>query len=137
MSRWFLSFVVVCGSYLWAGSLSVEVDDIEGRDGSIYIGVFDKKSSFGKISEIYRGESIYIESNRVRYTFRDIPNGVYAISLFHDQNSNGKLDKNFFGMPTEGYGFSHNIHPKFRGAKFDEAKFELKDNISINIKMRY
>jgi uncharacterized protein (DUF2141 family) len=28
-----------------------------------------------------------------------IPYGDYGIAVFHDENSNGKMDKNFLGMP--------------------------------------
>ena len=40
--------------------------------------------------------------------------GRYAIILFHDENGNGKLDKNALGVPTEPYGFSNNV-PGFLG----------------------
>jgi uncharacterized protein (DUF2141 family) len=35
--------------------------------------------------------------------------GQYAIILFHDENGNGKLDRNALGVPTEPYGFSNNV----------------------------
>ena len=41
--------------------------------------------------------------------FNDIPPGTYAIAVFHDENANGKLDKNFLGIPCEGYGASNNV----------------------------
>jgi uncharacterized protein (DUF2141 family) len=31
--------------------------------------------------------------------------GKYAIAVIHDENCNGKLDTNMFGIPKEGYGF--------------------------------
>jgi uncharacterized protein (DUF2141 family) len=34
--------------------------------------------------------------------FPDVKEGTYAIAVFHDENSNGKLDTNFMGMPSEG-----------------------------------
>ncbi|MDO6436211.1 DUF2141 domain-containing protein [Cyclobacterium sp. 1_MG-2023] len=32
--------------------------------------------------------------------------GEYMISVFHDNNKNGKMDYNLLGKPKEGYGFS-------------------------------
>ena len=40
--------------------------------------------------------------------FTDLPAGVYAVSVFHDENMNQKLDKNFVGVPKEEYGASNN-----------------------------
>ena len=43
----------------------------------------------------------------------DISPGVYAVSMRHDENSNRKLYKNFFGIPKEGYGNSGNPRKSF------------------------
>ena len=53
-----------------------------------------------------------------------VPIGEYAITLYHDENGNEKLDKNVFGIPKERYGFSNNEYgphgskPKFKKAAF-------------------
>jgi uncharacterized protein (DUF2141 family) len=39
------------------------------------------------------------------FEFSDIKPGKYAIAVIHDENCNGKLDTNMFGIPKEGYGF--------------------------------
>lgn len=44
---------------------------------------------------------------QARLTFQ-VPPGRYAVVVLHDENSNMKLDRNFFGIPTEGFGFSNN-----------------------------
>jgi uncharacterized protein (DUF2141 family) len=36
--------------------------------------------------------------------------GGYAVALYHDENDNRHLDRNWIGFPTEGYGFSNNPH---------------------------
>ncbi len=38
-----------------------------------------------------------------------VPNpGVYALVLYHDENSNRKFDRSGIGLPAEAYGFSNN-----------------------------
>lgn len=37
-----------------------------------------------------------------------MPPGRYAIAVIHDENENHKLDRNFFGIPKEGFGFANN-----------------------------
>jgi uncharacterized protein (DUF2141 family) len=55
--------------------------------------------------------------------FRGVPKGSYALSAFHDQNENGKLDTNFMGLPIEDYGTSRNARGTFGPPSFDDAKF--------------
>jgi uncharacterized protein (DUF2141 family) len=57
---------------------------------------------------------------------------TYAVSVVHDENSNGKLDTNFIGMPREGVGASNDAKghmgpPKFSAASFryDGGRFDL------------
>ena len=64
--------------------------------------------------------------------------GVYAVSVFHDENMNQKLDKNFVGVPNEGYGASNNPKKKMGPPNFDEAKFQLSGTEqSVEIKLMY
>lgn len=34
--------------------------------------------------------------------------GAYALALYHDENDNGRIDRNGLGIPREGFGFSNN-----------------------------
>jgi uncharacterized protein (DUF2141 family) len=67
------------------------------------------------------------------------PAGDYAVTLFHDENGNGKFDSNMIGYPLEGYGFSNNVVPQFRAPTFDQCKFQYAGNGSkqISVKMIY
>jgi uncharacterized protein (DUF2141 family) len=51
--------------------------------------------------------------------------GTYAIAVYHDENSNGKLDSNFIGIPREGVGFSNNAKGHMGPPKFDAAAFRF------------
>lgn len=68
--------------------------------------------------------------------FVDLEPGFYAISSFHDENANSNLDTNFLGIPKEPYGFSNNASKPFGPPDFDEAKFEVTEDSSINIKLK-
>jgi uncharacterized protein (DUF2141 family) len=56
-------------------------------------------------------------------SFADVQPGTYAIAVFHDENSNGKLDSNFIGIPREGTGASNNAKGHMGPPKFDDAAF--------------
>jgi uncharacterized protein (DUF2141 family) len=64
-----------------------------------------------------------IENAKAECNFTDIAAGDYAVSVFHDENSNGKLDRNFIGMPKEGVGASNDAKGHFGPPKFNDAQF--------------
>jgi len=70
--------------------------------------------------------------------FPALPDGVYAVSVFHDENMNERLDKNFMGVPKESYGASNNPKKKMGPPNFDEAKFQLSGTEqSVEIKLMH
>ena len=64
-----------------------------------------------------------IEKRRARCVFRGVAPGVYAISAFHDENSNGRLDTNFLGIPTESWCASRDAKGFMGPPSFEDAKF--------------
>lgn len=47
--------------------------------------------------------------------------GMFAIAAFHDQNADGMLNRNLFGIPTEPYGFSNQARGNFGPPSFEQA----------------
>ena len=69
--------------------------------------------------------------------FTGVAPGTYAVSVVHDENSNGKLDTNFIGMPREGVGASNDAKghmgpPKFSAAAFQYVGGRLDLKIHVN-----
>lgn len=57
----------------------------------------------------------------------------YAVAVFQDVNRNEKLDKDVFGIPTEGFGFSQNP-TIWRGAPaFSKCTINLKKGTNSSI----
>lgn len=99
------------------------------------IGLFNSKDTF--LTDKYKALKIKAQVGSIKAKFENIPNGNYAIALYHDENLNNKLDKNLFHIPKEGYGFSNNAKPFFGPPKFNKAKFQLDGNYHAQIKMKY
>lgn len=53
-----------------------------------------------------------------------VPAGVYALSVIHDENGNGRLDR-FMAIPREGFGFSRNPRIRMGPPRFDEVRFQV------------
>jgi uncharacterized protein (DUF2141 family) len=67
---------------------------------------------------------ITVRNTVARCDFEDIPPGTYALAVIHDENMNGKLDTNWLGIPTEGYGFSNDAKALLSAPSFSDASFQ-------------
>jgi len=69
--------------------------------------------------------------------FGAVPDGHYAVSLFHDENGNGKLDKALM-IPREGYGFSRDAPVHMGPPSFEKAVFAVAgQDVRLSVHMRY
>jgi len=66
----------------------------------------------------------------------NLPKGKYAVSAFHDANSNEKLDKNMVGFPTEKYGFSNDARGTFGPPELSDQLFTLDTSKKITITLK-
>jgi len=111
-------------------TVTVRVTGARNTKGKIGVTLFQDAQGFpDDKSKAIRQQSVEIDPNTLsaQVTFKDVPRGTFAVSVLHDENGNGRMDKNFVGMPKEGYGASNNPKKKKRAPTFDEAKFSLND----------
>lgn len=50
-----------------------------------------------------------------------VPAGIYAVRAYHDENANGRLDRNIVGIPLEGYGFGNDARVILAPPSFADA----------------
>ena len=111
--------------------LTVTVKGTENNDGKMFVAVYNDASTF--LSKSYKGVKSDISNNSCTVSFKDLPEGTYAVYIFHDENDNGKLDTNFFGIPKEDYGCSNDAKGFMGPPKWKDAIFEFKQNKTITI----
>jgi uncharacterized protein (DUF2141 family) len=125
-----------------AGTASLTIRIIGARNGKgvIRAAVFrDAKGFPNNASEAVQTQAAAIDPQTLtaKIVFTDLPGGIYAVSIFHDENMNQKLDKNLIGIPKEGYGASNNPKKKMGPPNFEEAKFELSGTQALEIRLVY
>lgn len=120
-------------------SLSVTVDELRNSRGIIQFSLYNKEGSIPdeEYERYYIQKTGKIKNGSSSIVFSNIPEGIYAVNILHDENSNGKVDKGFI-LPIEGIGFSnfHSIGITNR-PNFIKASFELTSNNDINIRIIY
>ena len=115
--------------------LTLIISNIDHIGGTLEIGIFNSGERFMESGQAYKAVSVEVEQDLEMVVVKGLPKGTYAISLYHDKNSNGKCDRNFLGIPKEPYAFSNNFKPKFSAPTFEDCKFELTADKSLNIKL--
>ena len=109
-----------------AQTLTVEISGIKNDQGKILLQLFDSNENY-QSNKAYSANMIKAKKGIVSVTFNNLVAGEYAIRYFHDENDNGELETNLFGMPVEGYGFSNNAKADFGPAAFDDMKVTITD----------
>lgn len=121
-----------------ASSVTVEIKGIHNAKGNIVLGLYNSETGFAIYDKNYQKAILSPSTEGVTYTFENIPSGTYAVAVWHDENDNRKIDKNWFGVPTEYYGFSLNKYGTFGPPDFNEVSFEIisnqKKSLTITLK---
>ena len=121
-----------------ASVIHVEVVELRNDNGQVSCSLYSSGDGFPKEPRKAVAHVVAPASEQKAVCeFPGIAPGRYAVSVYHDENSNGKLDTNFLGIPREGVGASNNARghmgpPKFDAAAFPFAGGWLKLTITIN-----
>ena len=102
-------------------ALDIHVTGFRNNTGTAGTLVFASPAGWpDKIAKTIAHDGFPIANRQAQLAFQ-LPAGRYAVVVIHDENSNMKLDRNFFGVPREGFGFSHNPRISFSAPSFQSA----------------
>ncbi|MCX6178573.1 MAG: DUF2141 domain-containing protein [Chlorobiales bacterium] len=121
------------------GNIIVHIKDLRNLNGMLGASLYASKKGFPDTPECSYATLIKkITCNEDTFIFENVPFGTYAIGVLHDENSNGKMDKNFIGMPREGCGISTNPKIGMGGPKFNNSVFTLNaKKLELTIDVKY
>lgn len=121
------------------GHLTVTIDGVRSNKGKIIIAIFDDATAFDTqdYTQIVDYAEIKAVTGRTSHDFQLRKAGLLAISLYHDENSNGSFDLSG-EVPDEGYGTSGMESP-YETPTFQNAQFSAGGTAKthINIEMHY
>jgi uncharacterized protein (DUF2141 family) len=121
------------------GMVKILITGFKNDKGVARIALFCGKQGFPNETEyaFWKGECD-IHDNESRLNINHIEYGACAVSVYHDENNNCKLDKKWKLIPSEGFGTSNNTRKNKESPSYDLSKFEVNsDSISIKIKLEY
>lgn len=132
-----LFILIFCSQSLLSqnNSLIINVTNIKPETGIIRVAIYNDTDKWLEEKKEIRVVTIGATKSEIKIYISDLPFGEYAVSIYQDENSNGKCDKSFFGIPIERIGFSNNIIPKLFKPTFRECKFSIPTRSPINIQL--
>lgn len=130
MKTTFLILIISLYSLLTFGqnyTLTVTITDIKNNEGVVMIKLMDSNE------KLVKGLEGKIADKKCTVKIENLKAGTYALSFFHDANSNGKLDMKSWGPPAEGYGYSNDARGFMGPAKFKDQLFEINSDLTITL----
>jgi uncharacterized protein (DUF2141 family) len=118
-----------------AAELSVDVAGLKNAKGKVMVAVYNRAEDFLKKS-VQTG-AVDARQGKVTVVIGNLPAGDYALSVFQDENSNGQLDTNPIGMPTEPYGFGNDAAGHFGPPSFEQTLVHLAETgsqVTVNLR---
>ncbi len=116
--------------------VTVSVTDLRSAEGQLVVCLWRERRGFPDCRE---GDGVPrhtypVTARTMRVTIPLPQAGQYAVTVFHDENRNGRLNQNFIGMPTEGVAVSNNPGGMPR---FASSLVALEPGSTVSVRMRY
>lgn len=123
------------GSY----TVRVEAHNFRNSEGVAQFALYNEDGAIPdeKLKRYYRKETGKIVHGTASVNFDNIPKGRYAVTVLHDENRNGEIDKTLF-FPKEGFGLTNFEKISLSNRPdFSKASFVLSQDVVKKIKVIY
>jgi uncharacterized protein (DUF2141 family) len=115
-------------------SLNITVTNFKNTKGSLRVCITDQKNNF--LKDCLFSQIVSIENDDVSLSFKNLKDGTYAVSVYHDENNSGILETSgLFAFPSEPFGFSKNPSVRFGPPSFKKSAIMVNDDKNITIKL--
>lgn len=131
-----LTTIALCFTLLAFGqetsTVKLVVRNFDGSQGKIKAELYNAENEWLDKAFLELDTVIY-STDEVTMYIPNVPAGEYSIAIFHDENENGELDMNSFGIPEEAYAFSNNAAGMFGPAKYKDAAFQVTGKETVHV----
>jgi uncharacterized protein (DUF2141 family) len=141
---WAAALVAACGAFGQTPApavnvIHVEIGGLRSDKGQMLCALFSSADAFPtKADKAVARLTAKIAERQATCDFTGVAPGTYAVSVVHDENSNGKLDRNLIGIPREGVGASNDAKGHMGPPKFGPASFHYEGGrLDLKIHVNY
>lgn len=104
--------------------LSLTIENLGSTSAPVLLGFYGPENEFLNEKDTLKNYKFTPNGDTLKTTITDLPYGTYAIALFQDMDNDGKIEKNFLGIPKDPYAFSNNARPTFKAPSFEDCCFD-------------
>lgn len=120
------------------GPLSVSVTHARSDAGSIRCGLFDRSDTWRQEDRAMRAVAAPIHNATAHCDFGEVPEGDYAVAVFHAEHGETQIEYGFLGKPKQGVGFSNNPSIAFGAPDFEAARIRIgREPVNLEITVKY
>ncbi len=115
--------------------LTVAINGLKPAVGSVYVAVYNREDGWLKDQGSFKSSVVTAKEAELKLEFL-LPQGAYAVQVFQDLNSNGKLDMRWLPPgPDEPWGVSNNRTDRIGPPRYKDAEFEItaEKEVMINL----
>ena len=106
-------------------SVVFRVRGLRNDRGQVLGALFDRPEHWVRSGHESASCQARIRGREARCT-KQVRPGRYAFAFAHDEDGDGDFDRDFLGIPSEGYGFSNDVRPSLSLPSWSSAAFELR-----------
>jgi uncharacterized protein (DUF2141 family) len=120
-------------------SITVDVSELRNSKGTVLFALYNREDAFPDehYKKYFKKLTSEIVNGTSTVTFKNLPEGKYAVNILHDENNDGKIKKGII-LSKEGIGFSNYESVGFSSRpNFTKAAFSINNNTSIEVKIIY
>lgn len=117
-------------------TLTMTVEGVRTAEGQIMAQLLKADDTTGTAPPLFGIRAPAI-AGVTALSFTGLEAGDYAVRVFHDEDSDGEMKTNAFGMPKEGFGFSNRAKARFGPPDFKDMKVSVSADTATSAVMSY
>ncbi|MGE0638520.1 MAG: DUF2141 domain-containing protein [Bacteroidia bacterium] len=103
--------------------LTLIIKNLASATAPVIVGLYNSKKNFLKVEGRLKEYKFTPSGTTLTTQITDLDYGEFAMAIYQDEDSNGEINKNMIGVPTEGYAFSNNYKPRVKAPSFSDCMF--------------
>jgi len=112
-----------------AGEIDLTMTGFSNDEGMARIVLMEGVEGYTSVRPVTLTASVPIENGTASWS-ADVQPGTYAIIAHHDSDGNDELNRPFFQLPLEPYGYSNGAWTSVGLPAFDEVAFEVGESVT-------
>ena len=114
---------LVVPSWTTTAPIAVEVAGLRSNEGMVLGAIFASARGWTEEGREIATCRASIARQHATCVIDGLPPGTYAFAFLHDEDLDGHMDRDWIGIPQEGYGFSNDAAPGLGPPSFESASF--------------